>query len=227
MTEDINQRIKEKISKCLALAKSSNPHEAEIAWRQAKALMAAHNLGRADIIASAAVTSRFDIGVCLLVWLIKLANTCAHAFLCWVITEKIVRKEAVIIGVGNQPGFAAYTFDVLHRQLIQDRRNFVSAMSSRCRFSSKRRQGEVFSEHWVQSVRSVLAKFAEIDEESNEIIAAYIEKQYPEVTNKTLETRKVTKRDVSAAYAGRNAGANAKIHKAMTRDHREQLELLG
>lgn len=226
MTENINQRIMEKISKCLAMAKSSNPHEAEIAWRQAKALMAAHNLGRADIIASAAVTSRFDIGIRPPTWLIKLANTCAQAFSCTVITEKLIRKEAVIIGVGNQPDFAAYTFDVLHRQLIQDRRNYVAAMSSRCRLSSKRRQGEIFAEHWVTSVWNVIAKFAEADPAADEIISAYIAKQYPEVVNITLETRKVTKRDLSAAHAGRNAGASAKIHRAMGQDHREQLELL-
>lgn len=226
MNTDNHKRIVEKISKCLALAKSSNPHESAIAWKQAKALMEAHGLGKTDVIASAAITVRCDIGVRPSTWLIKLANTCAHAFECKVITEKSIRKEAVIIGVGNNPDFAAYTFDVLQRQLTNDRRVFVSALSSRCKLSSKRRQGEIFAEHWVNAVWRVIAAFAQVSGESNEIITAYIEKHYPELTTHTLEARRITKRDYGAANAGNNAGSNAKIHKAMARDERDQLELL-
>lgn len=225
MNNDTQKKLLDKINKCLALAKSSNPNEAATAWRQAKALMAAHNLGKSDVIASSAITARFDIGARPKTWLVKLVNTCAQAFSCKVITETNHHKEAVIIGVGNQPEFAAYTFDVLQRQLLVDRRNFVASMSTRCKLSSKRRQGEIFAEHWVNSVWNVIARFADIDEQTDEIISAYIEIQYPTLINKTLESRKVTKRDHHAAFAGRHAGSNAKIHRAMSRDERLQLEL--
>lgn len=226
MIDDAYNRILEKINKCLSMAKSSNANEADIAWRQAKALMAQYNIGNKEVKASVAATARSDLGKRPGTWLVKLANTCGRAFCCKVITETSYRKEAVFIGIANNPDFAAYTFDVLHRQLKSDRKQFVSALSARCKLSSKRRQGEIFAEHWVNSVWSVIAKFAEFDDETTDIITAYIELQYPKITTTTLESRKVTKRDYGAANAGYRAGTNAKIHKAMDRDERPQLEFL-
>ena len=43
------EKIIDKIKKCLALAKSDNPHEAATALRQAQKLMEQHNLTEQDI----------------------------------------------------------------------------------------------------------------------------------------------------------------------------------
>lgn len=223
---DAHEKILAKIAKCLALAKSSNPNEAAIAWKQAKALMEMHKVGHHQVLAASASTYRSDLGKRPSAWLVKLANTCARAFSCKMITESFIRDEAVFIGTGNNPELASYTFEVLQRQLVSDRRKFVAALSSRFRLSNKRRQGEIFAEHWVSSVWSVIAQFAEIDESTDTIIKAYLETHYPKLTTSTLEPRKLTKKDYRAANAGYQSGANAKLHRAMERDERQQIELL-
>ena len=44
-----NEKVLEKIKKCLRLAKSSNPHEAAAAMRQAQKLMEKYNLTERDV----------------------------------------------------------------------------------------------------------------------------------------------------------------------------------
>jgi hypothetical protein len=45
----LDDRVLGKIKKCLALSASSNPHEAEVALRQAHALMAKHGVSSHEI----------------------------------------------------------------------------------------------------------------------------------------------------------------------------------
>jgi len=55
MTTQPDEKILGKIKKCLALATSSEPHEAAAAMRQAQKLMELHGIGQIDV-------KRSDIG---------------------------------------------------------------------------------------------------------------------------------------------------------------------
>ena len=216
----MNDRILDKIKKCLALAGSSNPNEAETAWRQARKLMDTYRLEMKDIHASEACTTRQSVGKRPPVWLLALAQACAKAFNCRVITESSFRKSQIVfIGIGDSPQFSEYAFIALRNQLRSARTTYVATLS-RCKLATKRRRGEIFSENWVAGVHSAVMKFAETDEDTNQILDAYFEKNLPSLTTRTLESRKVVKRDYTAAHAGYESGRKAKLHKAVNQSSR-------
>lgn len=216
-------RILEKIKKCLAMAGSSNPHEAETAWRQAQKLMQEHRLDMQDIDASEANTVKHPAGKRPPVWMLTLAQTCAKAFNCRVITESSIQgAKVVFIGLDNSPQFCEYAFVALQNQLTIARKKYVATLS-RCKLTTKRRRGEIFAENWVNGVWSTVMRFAEADEVAEKVIKAYFDKNLPAIPTRELESRKVIKRDFQAAYAGYEAGQNTKLHKAVNQDRRTGL----
>ena len=57
------ERVIRKIKRCLALGESSNPNEAEMAMRQAQALMRTYRLSEADLDADAVNSEQRDTGL--------------------------------------------------------------------------------------------------------------------------------------------------------------------
>ena len=213
-------RTLEKIKKCLAMASSSNPHEAETAWRQARKLMEAHNLEMLDVQASEVNTTSCYAGKRPPVWLLSLAQTCAKAFSCNLITRSSIHgSQVVFIGTGNASEFCEYAFTVLQTQLKFARTNYVATLS-RCKLATRRRRGEIFAENWVTAVYSTVARFAQVDVETKARIDAYFEKNLPALTTYTLEPKIAKGNDRSAAHAGYRSGQNAKLHQAMWQDQR-------
>lgn len=227
MNIEVNKdRTLEKIKKCLAMAGSSNPHEAEIAWRQAQKLMQEHRLDMRDIDASEANTIKHPTGKRPPVWMLTLAQTCAKAFNCRVITESSKHgSKVVFIGLDNSPQFCEYAFVALQSQLITARKKYVTTLS-RCKLATKRRRGEIFAENWVNGVWSIVMRFAEADEAAEKVIEAYFDKNLPAISTRELESRKVIKRDFQAAYAGYEEGQRTKLHKAVNQDRRPGLNHL-
>lgn len=223
MTDD---RVLEKIKKCLALASSTNSHEAEIAWRQARKLMEANRLDMLDVEASDANTVKRPAGRRPPVWMLSLAQACAKAFNCKIITESSIRgSNVVFIGIDNSPQFCEYAFIALQAQLQNARKQYVATLS-RCKLATKRRRGEVFAENWVTGVLGVVMKFAENDERAEKVIKAYFDKNLPAIPTRELATTKITKKDFTAASAGYAAGQSTKLHKAVSRDNRVGLNCL-
>jgi hypothetical protein len=218
-----DERILEKIKKCLAMASSPNPNEAEIAWRQARKLMETHHLDMRDIEASEANIAKRAAGKRPPVWMLSLAQACAKAFSCRVITESSISgSKVVFIGVGNSPLFCEYAFIALQNQLVIARKNYVGTLS-RCKLATKRRRGEIFAENWVDGVLANVMRFAQADDTAEKAIKAYFDKNLPAIPTRELEAKKVLKRDSSAANAGYTAGQNTKLHKAVNQDNRVRL----
>ena len=113
---DMN-RILDKIKKCLALAASDNPGEAEAALRQAKKLMDKHGITEAQVklaevksMESKAPPARDRAA--------RLANMIALAFACRLILHHPSRGGAFeFIGKGHYPELAQYTYAVLWKRL--------------------------------------------------------------------------------------------------------------
>lgn len=213
-----DDRLLDKIKKCLALASSSNRHEAEIAWRQARKLMEANKLDMQDIHASLACAVNCPVGRRPPVWLLSLAQACAEAFNCQVITQSSIHgSQVVFIGTQNSPEFAEYAFMALQSQLLIARKLYVASLT-RCRLSTKRRRGEIFAENWVSGVHGNVMRFAERDETTTKTIEAYISKNFTSLTTRELDSKKVTGRDYSAARAGYHAGRNTPLHRPVAVD---------
>ncbi|WP_066546730.1 DUF7168 domain-containing protein [Sphingomonas sp. CCH15-F11] len=146
--DDRRRILIERIRKCLALAHSSNEHEAAAALAKAQALMREHGIDRADVAFDEATAS---------------GNRCQRppaweGNLLWAVTRAIPCK-AFLDGkqyrfVGRSPSaeLAAYAFTVLHRQLKRARSTYIEAKLRRVRPGRKTARADIFCEGWVQTV---------------------------------------------------------------------------
>jgi len=133
--------IIEKIKKLLALANSSNEHEAALAAGHAQRLLSEHNLAMADIEAAhkpdKADRVETVVSKSLPKWLRHLSAGVSTAFDCQAIHHPATGK-LTFIGVGADVQIAAYTFTYLDRtvrKLCADymKRHVVSTMANRHR----------------------------------------------------------------------------------------------
>jgi hypothetical protein len=110
--------IIEKIKKLLALANSSNEHEAALAAGHAQRLLAEHNLAMADIEAAHRPEKADKVETAaaktLPKWLRHLSSGVSAAFDCQAIHHPSTGKMT-FIGVGADVQIAAYTFTFLDR----------------------------------------------------------------------------------------------------------------
>ncbi len=112
--------IIEKIKKLLALANSSNEHEAALAAAHAQRLLSEHNLGMADIQAThkpdSAERVELQSSKTLPKWLRHLSAGVCSAFDCQAVHHPATAK-LTFIGVGADAPVAAYTFEYLERTI--------------------------------------------------------------------------------------------------------------
>lgn len=221
------EKILDKIKKCLALSKSSNPHEAQAALRQARKLMDMHKLEVSDVDASFVSEFSKMISKRPPAWAWKLGQVCAEAFGCAVIGSEGWRgTEFRFIGTDSSPELSGYAFDVLCRQLKIARSDYVATLS-RCKLATKRRRGDEFTDAWINSVWSLVADFAGADQAVVTQIEAFKSKKYPDLVTKPIKKRKQYARDDDARYAGYRAGKKAALHKAMGAETRTAIQHSG
>lgn len=213
-----NERIIRKIKHCLALSQSSNADEAATALRQAQKLMQMHNVTSDD-------TSVIDIKEHRVTALTKTRPPQWHGLLAAVIADAMgchyfcgVNKRGhsghsnfCFIGFDYQPEIAAYAFEVLIRQAIKDRRNFINQLSSRVLRKNKKLKGDNFCIGWINGVRSVVNSFA-LSDGQMEAIEYYKSVKYPNLCRapqKTLKKYRGADDDrINGYLLGRKANLN-------------------
>lgn len=215
-----NDRILDKIKKCLEMAKGkgSNPNEAEIALRQAHKLMEAYNLEMGDVLASMAGEAKVAAGSegDPPAWRVRLAHVCAEAFGSHFIISAPWFEGAsfVYIGCGASPELAGYAYQVLERQLQKARRDYL-ATQKRCKRSTKVARGDAFAHGWIDAVLAKVEQFSGVEDNIAEAIQAYMEKKYPNLGTAKMKRRKLKARDEVASDAGYEAGRSAQLHHAV------------
>jgi len=222
------ERILDKIKKCMEMAKSktANPNEAEIALRQAHKLMEAYNLELGDVLASMAGESEVAAGSegDPPAWRVRLAQVCAHAFG----THLIIRNgwlnpaSFVFVGCAAAPELSGYAFQVLERQLQKARRDYL-ATQKRCKRSTKVARGDAFAHAWIDAAYTKIEAFAGVEDNIVEAIQAYMAKKYPNLGKAELKRRKLKVRDEVAIEAGYRAGKLAQLHQAVSHQPRALL----
>jgi len=210
------KRIAEKIAKCLALANSENPAEAEAAKRQAKALMKKHGLTDADVVASTVTEHAASTGAKYrpAAWGCALAQVIAGAFACEPILEISNWRHTTVrfIGAATKPKLAAYTFEVLHRQLKKHRREYLTTQK-RCKRTTKTRRANIFCQQWVYRVADQVQEFAGTEAEKI-AIAAYKKKQFSKLnTYDKKPTTAIDRGDHDAAHAGNKAAGDIYLNR--------------
>lgn len=115
---ETNNPIIEKIRKLLALANSSNEHEAALAASHAQRLLSEHNLAMADITSEQKPQSadkvEATVSKTLPKWVRHLSAGVCTAFDCQAIHHPAIGKM-IFVGVGADAQVAAYTFAYLDR----------------------------------------------------------------------------------------------------------------
>lgn len=214
-----NNRTLEKIAKCFALAESSNPYEAEAALRQARKLMEKHQLTEQDVASHEIRQYELRIGDADReppIWCIQLAEVCAsamHSLL--VIRHGASGQYLIFVGLQDHADWAAYAWQVLHRQLKLARREYTASLK-RCRMATRRRRGDLFARAWIQAVRELITDFSGLDESTQKRLEQWRDEKYESLQPIEPVERKINSRDRNAIRAGLSAGRRARLHRPVT-----------
>jgi hypothetical protein len=215
------ERVIRKIKRCLALGESSNPNEAEMAMRQAQALMRTYRLSEADLDADAVNSEQRDTGlVRLSEWQRMLASAAAKAFGCRLLMSHVRGGPVQFSFVGMMPAaeLAAYAYDALLVQIKAARK------ALQAKYKVTRKQSDDFCHGWVYAVLAKIDKFSEdntisasqehalmvIEQKESAAIDAWIASRHGDIGTRAQAKREF---DKSAAYHGFQMGQNAKIHQ--------------
>jgi hypothetical protein len=215
-----------KIKKCLALAKSSNPHEAAAALRQAQKLMAAFGVTETDVsladVMEAAAPARLNTFT---PWETNLAHMIAEAFGCEHFSKNsrhltrslclVKKREYIFVGVGAAPQVASYAYDVLSRQCARDRLAHIRKQPKNCKPITKTSRGDQFALGWVYGVRELVESFAGT-ERDQQLIEQYMAERHPDLqtarVNDRAKGRNVSHNDT---WQGHLAGQKAQLNRGV------------
>lgn len=217
------QTIINKIRKCMALAGSTNEHEAAIALRQAQKLMQLHSVSDTDMLAAGVCESAAGAGAIRqpAKWEGALAKMIAKAFGChhlFQIQRAGVAGKWIFIGAGSSAEVAGYAFSVLLRQVRKSRAAFIRGECKRLVPASKTRRADLFCQAWVCAAVGTVDAF--VGNEGDVVaIGAYMLRHYPNLGKMEMpdrnEGRKLRMRDWDAVSAGSADGRGAQLNRAV------------
>lgn len=229
MMQRDQQRALDKIKKCLALASSSNEHEAAAALRQAHALMKQHNLTHRAVLASQVqeirVRTRYKARPP--VWDQNLAGLIADQFDC----KGLMLKDGycvqwLFVGEGANPEIAEYAYDVLLNQVLRTRRQFLIEHLGDAPAGLKRKLGDHYCSGWVSNLSQRIAEFARQPQASDHI-EAYLAQQHITVAPAAKAKRRKTlsQNEYYAFHVGQQDARQVKLHRGVgSADDALQLE---
>lgn len=215
----MNPKHLEKIKKCFDLSKSSNPNEAANALAMARKLMRKYGLSDEDIefIEMGETTSRSRIQRKPNAYVSVLVSEIAKSFQVIPMLETCYEGSfPQFIGRKDAAMMAAYAFDVLYRQLINARKQYLSTLNPRMRKQNKTVRADRYCEGWVIAVTENL-KAEKLPEEEETRIKSYMKRvnesgKEPEAAKTTR--RKGGSRDdySSGVQDGSNVRVNTPVH---------------
>lgn len=228
-----NDRILDKIKKCLALSASDNEGEAAAALRQAQKLMEMHGITAEALTGADIGESRAKSTACTkpAAWESALCWMLSKAFGC----QPLVHKgwfnkrtnsngqlaEFIYIGLKHQALTASYAHDVLRRQIVKARTKYLADRDathlreggSKMRLRDKIAAGEAFCRGFVANVSKQVSAIT-LEPAHEEAISA---RKLKLMGGEERAGAKVTRRghDWSAYEAGLEAGKDAQLHRPM------------
>jgi hypothetical protein len=222
------ERAIRKLQACLRLAKSSEPHEAAAALRQAEALMREYGLNEAD--ADAHAFSGFRAGTRYGVeglpnHLARLARIVASTFGCKPIQGLgartwMYKTEILFVGPTSSAQVCVYAFTVLRRQLEGQMQRYTRRIKKRVR---KVARGAMFADGWIVAVEQKLG-VRELSEESRVGIDRWLALRNMQTSTgqaRNLVGPKVNQADMVAGY---RAGKNVELRDGVAGSAPAQLE---
>jgi hypothetical protein len=213
-----------KIRKCLALARSSEPHEAAAAMRQAQKLMEQCGIDHPELLAAGVSEDWAKSAACNTPsrYEVTLASLVSSAFTCELIFSRKLNSNHTrfsggysFVGISPMPEVATYTFTVLRRALLKARAEYVQVALKRYR-KNKIAAADLFCEGWVAQVGRQIGA-VEATEEQALAIDAYMRVNHAKLGTLKPRSRAVAKHvdpyshRAQGVIAGRGVTVNAGI----------------
>lgn len=173
---DKRERLLSKIKKLLALARSTNPHEAAAALKQAQKLMQEHHIQQSEVeISESQNGQKFAKKAPQYIHGLAAVIEKAFGVRCYFrVGGYPVKCNAVFFGQDERPEIASYCFDVLFRQLNAARKEFNASQSKRLKRSTLISRADTFCEGWVSGVHQSVKEFAlNLTEQEETALANY------------------------------------------------------
>ncbi len=227
------KQIIQKIKKCLALGKSCNSHEAALAIKRAQELMEKYgvavddvklsDVNRVDAFMSKAKTPpRFAFSLVVMI---------RNVFGCEIVLEPGYSfrtgyyTDISFIGFGPSAELAAYTFEVLNKQVVKGRKTYLSTLQKRLKRSTKTRRGDLWAEAWVRAAAKKAITLS-LSKNKKELIEKWKAREYSNLQDTTPRKLKYKGRgDCDAITKGIEAGRNASLHHGVDGTGHEPLRL--
>lgn len=223
-------KILDRVKKLLALAESSNEHEAALAMSKAQELMATYGLTEATIrlsdIGHADVHSQFSVSQ-MKPYELMLMNGIAQAFqtrLLWGKSHslashigKSVYGRFTFVGRKANVQVAEHIAIVLGRKLKKARTQFVQSLSSGYPAATKTAEADGYCVGWVMAVLKKVNRLA-VDEETAKLMDEYLQNQIKVAGESKAQERKL---GTAGYYQGQRDGADESIHRPMEQGQRQ------
>ncbi|AUG53918.1 DUF2786 domain-containing protein [Thalassospira marina] len=227
-----HEDILRKISACLALAQSDNPHEAAAALARAQELMEKYGVSHDDVAIS-------DVSICtadsragrvppkhivMLARMVALAFGVAAVYRPYYLGDKW-RARFEFYGTDASPKVAAYTYEVLERQLTKSRTAYIGSLNKRLKRNTKVRRGDMYASGWVQAVSDKITPRSRTETEAK-AIKAYEAKQFGDglrsMKGRDLST-KARNHDYGALVDGMADGSNVEFRQGVAGERQKVL----
>ena len=217
----------EKLKKLLALAASGNPHEAALALRRARKLMDVHGITHSDIAMSdidETISHYWPTGSLRPPrYMLGLMNIIREAFGVNSIIHPGTYPGVGFYGNRERAALAAYTWEVLARQLKKARQQYISAQNKRIKTPTRTSRGDQFAGGWVLAVINEIQSFALTDDE-RELMQQWLEHKYPQTQTTRARKPGRSRNGDASRYAGFREGQNVRLHRPVSGREQQKLE---
>ncbi|MCZ4065923.1 DUF2786 domain-containing protein [Oxalobacter aliiformigenes] len=220
----IDQKILDKIKKCLELSKSNNENEAAVALAQARKLMDLHQVSMDDIDLAAVKRERQSSTAQERppVWETTLALDIAAIFGC---RSTFGDGKYSFIGLHGAPGIAAYAFSVLLRQVLKKRQEYIRTLDKRLKRTTKTRKADAYCFGWIYKATEKVRE-KELTSEEQALIEKYID-TCMQVSGDLKPTNRVDlDKDINSIIAGQTDGAKVNYFQGVG-SHENALKIGG
>ncbi|MGL4353174.1 MAG: DUF2786 domain-containing protein [Aeromonas popoffii] len=224
MTED-NDRILQKIQKLMALGESSNIHESANALAKAQTLMAKYGLDQKAIdmsrlgnIQRAGLTRSMDIPR----WYSWFVYAIDRCFGVKTVMSRVpgewgdnkrgwANSVASFTGPRDRIELAAYTFEVLGRQLLAARKAYNASLG-KMDANQKWKLVESYCEGWVATINDKIETFA-VDAKEVELRDEYMRDLFTNVGSVDYREKEYNKEESRALHRGCDDASEVDIHR--------------
>lgn len=226
---DVPQNVLDRIRKCLALAASSNPGEAETAMQHARKLMEKYGLEKTDVELSEIGEVRIAVKTHLSSdWMFKLYHVVERLLgvMPFTVNYEGSKQNGFICFIGPKAKLelAQYLLTVLLRQIMRDRRAYLRSLREdrklwrKTWFYSRGEKSALADAFCVEWLEAVKGRLKSLFIETPAITRTYLEKMYPETRTVIGSSRSAWLDDDvldDATSRGKTCGESADVFLAM------------